>query len=143
MFACVRLCARVLCGRAFLRQLRLRVEASGGLTHGVLRPPSGAGRFEDLDQVRMLSLLESRESVLANHTLFNQAMFRPEQSANPQTGGTRNLDAAWRGANGLRGLQYEARSRAERPLSPDCTRLHVCVQLGGGQRHAAGAGAPG
>ena len=114
-------------------QLRLRVEASGGLAQGVLRPPSGSGRFDDLDQVRMLSLLESRESVLQNHMLFNQAMFMPEQSANPQIGGTRKLDAAWKGANGLRGLRYETRSRTDRSLSPDCTWMYVSVHLGGAQ----------
>ena len=42
-------------------QLRLRVDAVGGLAKGVLRPPDGSGSFRDLDEVKMLSFLESRE----------------------------------------------------------------------------------
>jgi hypothetical protein len=109
-------------------QLRLRVEASGGLAHGVLRPPPGAGSYRDLDEIAMLSYLESREKLLPNVGLFNQKMFvKPDG----QTGGTRRLDADWRGANGLSGLRYTARSRTERVLSRDCELLHVLAHLGG------------
>lgn len=113
-------------------QLRLRVEASGGLVHGVLRPPPGSGSFRDLDQVRMLALLESPHSVALHKPLFNQAMFHPE--AMPGTGGTRRLDDGWRDANGLSGQRYEVRSRVERSLSGECTWVHTSVHLGGARR---------
>ena len=117
--------ARFVLSRA-LPQLRLRVEASGGLTHGVLRPPAGAGSFRDLDEVQMLRFLESREALAAHASLFNQKMFAPDQRG----GGTRQLDKDWKGANGLRGLRYEARERKERILSREVACVHVVAHLG-------------
>ena len=107
-------------------QLRLRIEASGGLAQGLLRPPAGAGAFRDLDEVRMLALLESRESLRTNAHLFNRKMF--EQSRQTAAG-TRLLDAEWRDANGLRGLRYDVQSRAEQALGRDCTLLHLAAHL--------------
>ena len=108
-------------------QLRLRVEASGGLAHGVLRPPAGAGTYRDIDSVAMLEYLNQPDTRLRHAHEFNQLMFRHDG----KSGGTRRLDADWRGVNGLNGLRYEERARTERSLSRDCAMLTVEVQLGG------------
>ena len=110
-------------------QLRLRVEASGGLKRGVARPPAGAGRYRDLDQMQMLSLLQTRESTAEHAHRFNQHLFRQDRRA------ARELDEQWRGANGLRGMRYEALSRAETAVpsagpAPVVSALHVVARLG-------------
>ena len=103
-------------------QLRLRVDASGGLAHGVLRPPAGSGAFTDLDPVRMLELTQSQ----AHRPLFNKHMIQP----GPGIGGSRMLDATWRGANGLQGIAYEALRREERSVGKECAWLQVHCHLG-------------
>ena len=35
-------------------QLRIRAHACGAMRHGVLHPPSGVGRYADIDEVQML-----------------------------------------------------------------------------------------
>ena len=67
---------------------------------------------------------------MRNHHLFNPAFFAKDPGG---TGGTRRLDADWRGANGLRGLRYEARKREQRAVARDCSVLHVVAHLGGGR----------
>lgn len=103
-------------------QLRVRVDAVGALKRGVLRPPTGAGRYNDIDQVSMLTFMQSRETLIANANRFNQKMFDPKFEK-------RTLDPGWRRANGLKGLAYEVRSRTENALSANVDVLHVAVQL--------------
>jgi hypothetical protein len=104
-------------------QLRLRVDASGGLARGVVRPPTGAGRYTDLDRISMLSLIQTRESAMRHAHKFNPFMFQGKQP-------TRQLDPDWRGRNGLRGMQYEALSRREKRLATGVACLHVVAKLG-------------
>ena len=103
-------------------QLRVRVDAVGALKRGVLRPPTGAGRYNDIDQVSMLTFMQSRETLIANANRFNQKMFDPKFEK-------RTLDPGWRRVNGLKGLAYEVRSRTETALSADVNMVHVAVQL--------------
>ena len=107
-------------------QLRLRVEASGGLARGVARPPKGAGSYNDLDQIKMLSLLETRETAMRNADRFNAYMFQPQPGP---SGARQRLDVEWRHANGLAGLRYEAISRDLRALAPSVAHVHVVVNL--------------
>lgn len=104
-------------------QLRLRADASGALARGVERPPAGAGRFDDLDSVRMLDLLRSPQDIVRNAPYFNQRMF--QRRVGPQV-----LDEGWRKAKGLGGMQYRALSREETELPGGLTRLLVVAQLG-------------
>lgn len=113
-------------------QLRLRVEASGGLGHGVLRPPSSgpdSGHFDDLDPIQMLSFLQSRESLMRHHQLFNPLMFEGHNDRSG-SGGTRRLDEGWQKQRGLRAMRYEPTRRSERALSDDTTMVHVVARLG-------------
>ena len=103
-------------------QLRVRCDASGGLKHGVLRPPAGSGHYHDIDEVAMLTYLQNRSLLMANAEKFNQKMFDP-------TFEKRTLDRGWRQTNGLKGLAYEAKSRSVSSPSEDCTVLHVAVHL--------------
>jgi hypothetical protein len=105
-------------------QLRLRAAACGAIARGVERPPRGTGAFRDLDPVRMLELLQTRESLQAHGGLFNQKMFVPNRG--PQV-----LDREWRGANGLRGLRYQAARREQRGLTGGAAWLQVSARLGG------------
>ena len=111
-------------------QLRLRVDATGGLKAGVLRPPRGIGIFNDVDSIRMLDLLQTREGFQQHHQMFNQLMF-DRNAAQGGAGGTRRLDADWDGVGGLKGLRYEALSRSDPAvaLSFDLERLHVKARL--------------
>ena len=102
-------------------QLRLRVQASGGLARGVARPTSGTGSFHDLDGIAMLSLLASRESAMRHAHKFNPLLFNGEP---------RRLDSDWASVNGLNGLRYDARSRKSRRLSAHVEVLHVVAHLG-------------
>ena len=103
----------------------MRVEASGGLSHGVQRPPRGSGQYKDIDPVRMLDYLQSSQTIMTHGKLFNQIMFAPDG----KSGGSKRLDVDWRGANGLKGLSYKARARTERKLSRDCAWMYVEAHL--------------
>jgi hypothetical protein len=105
-------------------QLRMRVHASGGLDGGVVRPPPGAGTYDDLDNVAMLQLAQNLGS---NGHMFNPLMFTDLEARG-------RLDVGWRHANGLRGVKYELRERSERRLSADAAFLHVKVHLAAAQR---------
>lgn len=109
-------------------QLRLRVDASGGLARGVQRPPVGVGQYHDIDSVSMLPLMMNRSTLIANAHRFNQKYF--DQSFQRGT-----LDPRWRHQNGLKGLLYDVLSRTERTLlgvevySVAVQMLHVTVDL--------------
>ena len=94
----------------------------------MLRPPDGAGQYKDTDAVRMLELLSTPQAAQQHAPLFNQLMFAPDG----KSGGSKRLDADWRGANGLKGLRYDARERRERTVGKDCVWLHVVAHLNSG-----------
>jgi hypothetical protein len=100
-------------------QLRLRFDAIGALAGGVVRPPEGAGRYEDTDEVSMNSSLTSRESILAKAHLFNQCA---------PLGG-RQLDENWKSAQGLHATSYDVLTRTEGSLAARVRTLHVLARL--------------
>lgn len=103
-------------------QLRMRVQASGGLAGGVRRPPAGMGSYRDLDAVAMLGLLNSRETLARHAHSFNPRMFGGSDARG-------RLDAEWQTSNGLRGLRYKVLHWRKRRLCADATLIHMSVAI--------------
>ena len=101
-------------------QLRLRAAASGVR---VVRPPAGAGRFDDLDELALLGALNRPAERARKRHLLNERFLELRGAPLP-------LDAGWRDENGLLGLRYAARERRTRQLPGGVRCLHVLVELG-------------
>ena len=101
-------------------QLRLRAAASGVR---VVRPPAGAGRFDDLDELALLGALNRPAERARKRHLLNERFLELRGAPLP-------LDAGWRDENGLRGLRYAARERRAQQLPGGVRCLHVLVELG-------------
>lgn len=107
-------------------QLRLRASAAGATSRGVVRPPPGGGSFADQDGLNVLQVLNNPALRQAHPHLYNRRFHALGGSGLP-------LDAGWRSANGLGGLQYEVQCRAGvETLAPRVRALRVTVRLAGG-----------
>ena len=100
-------------------QLRLRAAASGVR---VVRPPAGAGRFDDLDELALLGALNRPAERARKRHLLNERFLELRGAPLP-------LDSGWRDENGLRGLRYAHERRAQQ-LTGGVRCLHVLVELG-------------
>ena len=115
-------------------QPRLRVDASGGLKR-VVRPPFGVGVYDDLDPIRM----NQRERMQSEPHAYVQDARGFESTVvrrfNPKMWDGKShqrLDGAWRDANGLIGLKYEALRRDERQLAGSVVSVQVLAKLQSG-----------
>jgi hypothetical protein len=101
-------------------QLRLRAAASGVR---VVRPPAGAGRFDDLDELALLGALNRPAERARKRHLLNERFLELRGAPLP-------LDAGWSDENGLSGLVCAARERRAQQLPGGVRCLHVVVELG-------------
>ena len=112
-------------------QLRLRVDASQGLANGVERPPEGAGRYDDIDPIKMGDRIrhERKVSMPDVRGWDNTVVERFNPKMWDMTSRQR-LDDAWRTTNGLKGLVYDVQQRDERELAGRrVVRIHVLAKL--------------
>ena len=110
-------------------QLRLRADESGCLVHGVRRPPtSSGGKFLDLDQVQVLSVLQDAAKRVRDRHLWNEMFLgRKQQGALP-------LDDGWDDVNGIGGLRHQVVERDAKPMDASRATVELIrtrVHLGG------------
>ena len=104
-------------------QLRLRAEACGALSRGIVRPPPGVGRFVDQDCVNVLRVLHSPALRDAHPQLYNSRFHSLRGTALA-------LDPGWQGEDGLRGLACEVESRGSaETLSAALSLLRLRLRL--------------
>ena len=87
-----------------------------------MRPPAGAGRFDDLDELALLGALNRPAERARKRHLLNERFLELRGAPLP-------LDSGWRDENGLRGLRYAHERRAQQ-LTGGVRCLHVLVELG-------------
>mmetsp|Transcript_20201 Transcript_20201/g.51447 ORF Transcript_20201/g.51447 Transcript_20201/m.51447 type:complete len:152 (-) Transcript_20201:300-755(-) len=107
-------------------QLRLRAEESGCLAYGVHRPPaSSGGKYLDLDQVHVLSVLQDPAKRVRDRHLWNDMFLSKKQ-------GVLLLDDGWDEANGVAGLKHVVLGREVKPIdhSSNTEVLRCRVNLG-------------
>ena len=112
-------------------QLRLRADESGCLVHGVRRPPFSSGaKYRDLDEVRVLNILQDPARRVCERHLWNDMFIGRQQ-------GLLTLDDGWSDSNGLRGLRHTilrhgmVKPRATSDVSmatSEVSMLHVVAQ---------------